>query len=472
MKKTQSAKAREKLNRIIEGVKQGGGNQLPPEADLLREIGVGRNTLRKVIGELVAQGVLQRIQGKGTFIAKQYRRMRFVNWASSELSPSLFLDKLIHEFHTSHTEMEIENITIPYHQYLENMIQMLIHGEELDVVQLTTFWLRYLQRFNLLVPLDNYISQELINRRYPNAFSLGKVNNSIYSINWALCPLVLYCNKVVLSKAGLDPERLPRTLDELSDMSKHVGNCDGSLHGLALPFALFELSFDCLYLFLLSFGGGFANSIGNVTIDCQANVEALRWLRQLFEDGGIKKEQNLNGARVLFVSDHLAFMIDGPQGRGYLRKLSGRGKDFDRSYTVVEMPVGPTNRSESVLLAPALAIAASCRRPERAYEWIEFLVNNEDNARLYFERYGLIPCNRDMLHKPFFFSDSFASVLIRQLESASRSPVDHPLFLRAVPFMLQTFSRIIFEGLDAAEGLEYLRQVINMIGNSNMLPYS
>jgi len=472
MKKTQSSIAGERLNRIIEEIKKSGRNQLPPESDLLNDIGVGRNTLRNVIGELVDQGALRRIQGKGTFIVKQFRRIRFANWASSELSPALFIDKLIHEFHELYAEIEIENIKIPYHQYLEHILNLLIRGDVLDVVQLTPFWLQYLQRFNLFHPLDTFISHELINRRYPTAFSLGQINNSIYSINWALCPLVLYCNKTVLKKAGLDPDRPPRTLDELFDMAKRVGNCGHSVHGLALPFALYELSFDCLYTFLLSFGGGFANSIGNVTIDCEANLNALNWLRKLFEEGGIKKEQNLNGARVLFASDHLAFMIDGAQGRGYLRNLSGRGKDFDENYSVVEMPVGATGRSESVILAPALAISASCKNPESAYAWMEFLINNEDNAKLYFDQYGLIPCNRDTLNKPFFFIDPFASVLIRQLESASKSPVDHPLFLRAVPFMLQTFARIIFENLEASKGLEYLRQVINMIGNSNVLPYS
>jgi GntR family transcriptional regulator of arabinose operon len=43
------------------------GARLPTEKALTEEYGVSRNTLRQAIGELVAEGILTRSQGRGTF---------------------------------------------------------------------------------------------------------------------------------------------------------------------------------------------------------------------------------------------------------------------------------------------------------------------------------------------------------------------------------------------------------------------
>ena len=44
------------------------GDQLPTESELYRRFGVGRSTVRESLANLVQQGVLFKMQGKGTFI--------------------------------------------------------------------------------------------------------------------------------------------------------------------------------------------------------------------------------------------------------------------------------------------------------------------------------------------------------------------------------------------------------------------
>lgn len=57
------------------------GDQLPTEQDLERDYGVSRATIRQAVNDLVADGIVERIQGKGTFIAA--RRFRHVATLSS-----------------------------------------------------------------------------------------------------------------------------------------------------------------------------------------------------------------------------------------------------------------------------------------------------------------------------------------------------------------------------------------------------
>lgn len=45
-----------------------GGDQLPTEPELKELLGVGRSTLREAMSNLESRGILERIQGKGTFV--------------------------------------------------------------------------------------------------------------------------------------------------------------------------------------------------------------------------------------------------------------------------------------------------------------------------------------------------------------------------------------------------------------------
>ena len=67
------AQKREHLKRSLQALLQqaGEGMRLPPERELATQLGVARETLRRSLHELQAEGQLQRRQGAGTFVAGQ-----------------------------------------------------------------------------------------------------------------------------------------------------------------------------------------------------------------------------------------------------------------------------------------------------------------------------------------------------------------------------------------------------------------
>ncbi len=58
------------------------GDRLPAETELCEKYGVSRVTLRRAMDELVAEGVLERKQGKGTFVAVRKSRLIFRSFGS------------------------------------------------------------------------------------------------------------------------------------------------------------------------------------------------------------------------------------------------------------------------------------------------------------------------------------------------------------------------------------------------------
>ena len=57
------------------------GALVPPEPELCQEFGVSRITIRRAIGDLVSEGRLRTVQGKGTYVAEPKLQERFVQRA-------------------------------------------------------------------------------------------------------------------------------------------------------------------------------------------------------------------------------------------------------------------------------------------------------------------------------------------------------------------------------------------------------
>jgi GntR family transcriptional regulator of arabinose operon len=54
------------------------GSRLPPERELARNLGVGHGTLRSALARLQAEGLIERIRSKGTFVSAQQHRRTFL----------------------------------------------------------------------------------------------------------------------------------------------------------------------------------------------------------------------------------------------------------------------------------------------------------------------------------------------------------------------------------------------------------
>lgn len=60
----------EELADLIESGKLKAGDKLPSESQVCQQYGISRMTVRQAIGELINQGIVESIRGKGTFVTK------------------------------------------------------------------------------------------------------------------------------------------------------------------------------------------------------------------------------------------------------------------------------------------------------------------------------------------------------------------------------------------------------------------
>ncbi len=223
-------------------------------------------------------------------------------------------------------------------------------------------------RDGLVLPLDPYIEGRLegVSQKAIEAMA---VDESIYGIPESTVVVALYYNKSLL-------ESPPRNTEELLQMVQ-----DGKIIANVL---------SAYYLFGWSggFGGRLLDDDGKCIADREGWVEALQYLLQLKQAGGIF-EPNYETAEAYFLREDAAMFVNGPWL--YPKYKQSLGDNLG----VVPLPSGPAGPSAPLIGADGFYINPNSPNVEAALELALFLTNQE-SSQSFAEFAGHVPVHLDV----------------------------------------------------------------------------
>src|SRR5205823_4634845 len=122
-----------------------------------------------------------------------------------------------------------------------------------------------------------------------------------YALPWGADPNFAFVwNKALFREVGLDPERPPRTLDELRQYARKLTKIDAQGHIVRLGFVPWEYEFpNAMFTFGYAFGGEFyqepgpGQMIGKVTANDPHIIAALTWLADYGKEYDVRKMTSL-----------------------------------------------------------------------------------------------------------------------------------------------------------------------------------
>ncbi|MGH7131166.1 MAG: ABC transporter substrate-binding protein [Phycisphaerales bacterium] len=207
--------------------------------------------------------------------------------------------------------------------------------------------------------------------------------------------LAMYYNKSIFREAGLDPEKPPRTIEEMDAANKAITklNADGSIARTGFLHA--EPGWWS-WLWGYHFGGSvYDETSGMALVDSPQNLAAYKWMRSYpaaFGQGddrrGAERVErfrqgfgNYNTPQNAFLAGKVAMVIQGPW---LANMLVEHAKDLD--YGVAPFPVAAAayREGEPVALVDTdvLCIPRGAKHPEASMEFIAFTQRQDMTERL------------------------------------------------------------------------------------------
>lgn len=202
-----------------------------------------------------------------------------------------------------------------------------------------------------------------------------RYRGKLYAVPYLIDASALYWNKDVFAQAGVDPNRPPRTLEELVELA-------GKLTKRTSRGGLERLGFQPpqIHEVIGLFGGRLADpGTGRITANDPRNVKALEWYLRMFEvqGGGLRIDSFQQGFGQFDSPNHqffvgkVAMMVAGEWWPGYVTRYSPT-----TDYGVVALPYPskyPGRKGSTFLGGNFAAIPSESKHPQAAWEFIKWM---------------------------------------------------------------------------------------------------
>jgi putative chitobiose transport system substrate-binding protein len=142
-------------------------------------------------------------------------------WTLS-LSPTFdkYINEMIADFEKKNPGIKIKWLDVPYGSAVQKLTAAIAAGRGPDVVNLNTTWAVDFAVQGALLPIDNLIPQITAKQYWEKLWNATVVDKKAYAFPWyASIPVLIY-NKDLFKKAGLDPNKPPKTWDEVLEYSR------------------------------------------------------------------------------------------------------------------------------------------------------------------------------------------------------------------------------------------------------------
>ncbi|WP_158502025.1 sugar ABC transporter substrate-binding protein [Vitiosangium sp. GDMCC 1.1324] len=297
--------------------------------------------------------------------------IRFWTFQQSALDIQEAQERVRQRFEAENLHLRVEVRTFPSPHYRPQLLEALRSSHPPDIATLDQVWMAEFAESGAILPLDGLLAREAQARLFfPSAWETCLYKDHVWGVPLSIDGwMLLYYNKELFRRAGLDPEHPPTTWPALQEVGRRLTQ-PPEQYGLVLLGAADEGLVASINAFIYSNDGQVVDaSTGQARINQPEAVEALEFYRELtrFAPPGTEK-RNEAAAVELFLSGKVAMALLGSWQQDTFRL---RAPELDWGVAVLPAPLG--KEPHSTAGGWNLVVFAASPHPEEAFKYIEFL---------------------------------------------------------------------------------------------------
>lgn len=176
---------------------------------------------------LVVTGVLLGLNAFAAPSLAQKVTLRFsAHWLSEQRRPTI--TRIVDTWNQRNPNIQVEYSGVPFDQIVTKTIAGVAAGNAPDVVILDIRTSKQRAAKNQITDLSALGAGQIRSGFYPNLWATGTYNGKQYALPFVTDTKVLYYNKAAFKAAGLDPNRPPRSWNDLWNYAAKLDKKDGN----------------------------------------------------------------------------------------------------------------------------------------------------------------------------------------------------------------------------------------------------
>ncbi len=296
------------------------------------------------------------------------------NWDVANANSFVIIDKAIARFEQEHPGVRIHYYSgVMKEDYSEWLSRKLLAGKEPDVFMVLGTDFNQFSALGVMKDLDSRIQEDPDfepDRYFSSAFRTGQYGGAQYALPYEVVPTLMFVNKTLLTKEGIEMPDQDWTWEELYDICRKVTkDTDGD--GILDQFGIYN--FDWMDAVCSNGGEVFQTDGSSCYMADDRIVESVKYIRQLnaLNQGQKVVQEDFNGGSVAFMP--LTF-AEYRTYKTYPYKIR-RYANFQ--WDCITMPAGNQGENLSQVDTLLMGISANTRKEELAWEFLKLLTYDE-----------------------------------------------------------------------------------------------
>jgi multiple sugar transport system substrate-binding protein len=315
-------------------------------------------------------------------------------WLSNNPEEIAWGKQMVKEWNADHPDEKVTAQEIPAGKTSEEVIGAAITAGNAPCLVFNTSpaAVPQFQKQGGLVALDSFDGgKDYVESRSGDvAEQYQSPDGQFYQIPWKSNPVMIFYNKDIMKKAGVDPEN-PRlaTYDEFLDTSKKIvdsGAADAAIWP-APTSEFFQSWFDFYPLFAAETGGQQLVEDGKATFDSEAGKNVAEFWKTMYDEGLSQKEKYSADS---FADQKAAMSIVGPWA------VAVYGDKVNWGAVPVPTSAGTApEETHTFSDAKNIGLYSACKNQGTAWDVLKFATSEEQDGKL-LEMTGQMPLRGDL----------------------------------------------------------------------------
>ncbi|WP_245954799.1 extracellular solute-binding protein [Paenibacillus flagellatus] len=358
------------------------GEFILPENTLSEKYKISRVSVRKVLAQLVDEGLIEKIAGKGNRVKtpgdEVVRQTITMTWFSQSYEQDV-LQSIIRRYEETHPYVKVELLILPAEQYATRLADMIEQGTGPDLFFLSDAHFRHLTELGKLDLFEPYRPDSLQPERdsYRKLFDLFTYGDKQPTVPIHFSPIVICYNKDMFEQAGITGEDPVRTWDDLLEVA-HKCTKGSNEEGMVEQYGFcFSSAINRWPSFLLQNDGTVRSEDRKRSVFAnERNVEALQFCNDLMYKHQVSPVYSHSSsylAEHMFKKKRCAMILS-----TYYFMNEFRGMDLRWDV----LPVPANRRKATLLIGGSLGINKYSDKIKVAQSFIDYMVGEEAQTML------------------------------------------------------------------------------------------
>jgi putative chitobiose transport system substrate-binding protein len=299
-----------------------------------------------------------------------------------------YFNKLIAEYESQNPNVKIDWKDYPYDAVLNKLMTNIAGGDAPDVVNLNTELANQMGTKDALVDFNQELTADQKATYFSGIYSSTEMNGKAFALPWYTGLPVLFMNKDLVEKAGLNPDNPPKTKQELNEWGRQIKEKTGAYGYIFTMEARTLLEENLPFL---------TEDHKKAAFNTPEVEEYLNENLQLLKDGVIPKDIiNYDKQVQYFASEQVAMSLSSSP---FINKIKTAAPDVYDKMVAVPNPVGKAGIRYSNTMNIVVPSATSHKK--EAVDFAVF-VTNAANQLEFSKIANTLPSTVESAKDPFF----------------------------------------------------------------------